>query len=490
MGLPTGGPALIGNSSSVASRLALVGLALASGAALAAAAASTPDPVVGTTAQLKLVEAPPIVDGLSAEQQAEIAAKVAALRARRAPAKAKALPRFPFFPQAGVQGRDLFLINFTDLDPAPTSIRDWDCSDYTYDGHRGHDSMIRSFREQAIGVPIFAVLPGVVAATHDGEPDTNVTFDPRARANFVAVEHDGYTTYYLHMKLGSVAVSEGQQVAAGTQLGLTGSSGISTGPHLHLETHEGNQWREPSAGPCRDGESWWAAQPPVDRDLRVADFYLAPTAPDLDDNESFLRDETPRTGTFVRGRRLVGIRADLRNVPADASYRIRVLDPRGRVVYEESGSYGTSELFKLSLFAGALELPLDTLGSWRAKIEIEGSELIDAPFRVVASAAQAKNRKPNRIAARMAPARPVAGEVMTCVADGSPIAEDPDYDLVSYRYEWRVDNRLVRLVTSAATSDLLPADAAPPGSRVSCRVTPSDGKAAGTPAVARAVAEL
>ena len=39
------------------------------------------------------------------------------------------------------------------------------------DGHHGHDANIRSFKEQAIGVPVFAALDGVVAAAHDGEPE-------------------------------------------------------------------------------------------------------------------------------------------------------------------------------------------------------------------------------------------------------------------------------------------------------------------------------
>jgi len=82
---------------------------------------------------------------------------------------------YPFFPQSGIQGQDLFLAGFTDVNPTPgrSLILDWDCSRYTYDGHTGHDSIIRSFREQAIGVPVFAVLPGVVVDAHDGEPDMN-----------------------------------------------------------------------------------------------------------------------------------------------------------------------------------------------------------------------------------------------------------------------------------------------------------------------------
>lgn len=51
----------------------------------------------------------------------------------------------------------------------------------------------------------------------------------------VEVRHDhGYTTRYAH--LSSIAVAEGQEVGTGDVVGRTGSTGRSTGPHLHYET--------------------------------------------------------------------------------------------------------------------------------------------------------------------------------------------------------------------------------------------------------------
>ena len=46
------------------------------------------------------------------------------------------------------------------------------------------------------------------------------------------------------------------------------------------------------------------------------------------------------------------------------------------------------------------------------------------------------------------------GQVLTCEVLSQLMARDPDYDIVSYRYEWRVNNRVVRSVTSAALTDL------------------------------------
>ena len=56
--------------------------------------------------------------------------------------------------------------------------------------------------------------------------------------NYVVVSHgSGNTTLYAHMS--SRSVSAGQYVQQGQVLGITGSTGNSTGPHLHFEITEG-----------------------------------------------------------------------------------------------------------------------------------------------------------------------------------------------------------------------------------------------------------
>ena len=55
--------------------------------------------------------------------------------------------------------------------------------------------------------------------------------------NYVVVSHgSGNTTLYAHMS--SRKVSVGQYVNQGDVLGITGSTGNSTGPHLHFEITE------------------------------------------------------------------------------------------------------------------------------------------------------------------------------------------------------------------------------------------------------------
>lgn len=64
--------------------------------------------------------------------------------------------------------------------------------------------------------------------------------DPSGWGNYVIVRTDGYDIIYAH--LASVAVTQGMQIAAGERLGIQGSTGNSTGPHLHFEVRK-DDWQ-------------------------------------------------------------------------------------------------------------------------------------------------------------------------------------------------------------------------------------------------------
>ncbi|SEB81558.1 Peptidase family M23 [Streptomyces sp. 2224.1] len=62
--------------------------------------------------------------------------------------------------------------------------------------------------------------------------------DGPAYGNAIVIQHDNGTyTQYAH--LSQIQVRVGQQVGAGQQIGLSGSTGNSTGPHLHFEVRTG-----------------------------------------------------------------------------------------------------------------------------------------------------------------------------------------------------------------------------------------------------------
>lgn len=76
----------------------------------------------------------------------------------------------------------------------------------------------------AQGTPILAALPGVVEQTGYSE----------SYGNFVVLRHsDNLRTTYNHCS--EILAKEGEQLARGDRIALVGSTGISTGPHLHFE---------------------------------------------------------------------------------------------------------------------------------------------------------------------------------------------------------------------------------------------------------------
>jgi hypothetical protein len=109
------------------------------------------------------------------------------------------------------------------------------------------------------------------------------------------------------------------------------------------------------------------------------------------------------------------------------------------------------------------------------RLDVNGEMLIDAPFDVVSSANQIVNRPPNAIKTHLDPAVPKPTDVVFCRVDTDLYRRDPDYDIVRYRYQWRVNGTLVRDVVSVVLSDALPRSVVPVGGILSCAVTPSDG---------------
>lgn len=62
--------------------------------------------------------------------------------------------------------------------------------------------------------------------------------------NYVKVQHsDGYLSFYAH--LSKITVKKGQTVKMGAKIGLVGSTGMSTGPHLHFEVRRNGKTTNP-----------------------------------------------------------------------------------------------------------------------------------------------------------------------------------------------------------------------------------------------------
>jgi len=161
---------------------------------------------------------------------------------------------------------------FMDHNPAINALLDYMCGDRTYDmtgyNHQGTDFFTYPFpwlKMDYSQVEIVAAAPGTLVFKRDGQYDRQCAMTG-ALSNAVVVQHaDGTVAWYLHMKNGSVTTRPvGAAIAVGEYLGVVGSSGSSTGPHLHFEvrTASGDSSIDPFEGPCNPVSSLWSTQPP------------------------------------------------------------------------------------------------------------------------------------------------------------------------------------------------------------------------------------
>jgi murein DD-endopeptidase MepM/ murein hydrolase activator NlpD len=410
-----------------------------------------------------------------AERAAAQSAVEAFLAANPQPEGPGVAPAFPIWPQGGNLFGDLYAGSFVDLDPTPGIIA-FTCGPHTRDTHGGTDADIKFFGEQAIGVPVVAAQDGTVAATHDGEPDMNTQLLGQI-SNYVIVAHaGGRQSWYWHLKNGSVAVSAGQVVKAGQQIGLTASSGNSGGPHLHWEVQDSGVVKEPWAGPCRPGPSLFVNQPAYDGGMWVRDFAFMRQPPQQNGSDSYPFTPT-RTSHFAATDPLVYFWILVQNPPAGSMYKVRWKRPNGTVSYE-SGPWPLNNpawSYAWWWFTWNVWEMATIHGTWRLEFELNGAIAANVPFDVLPTFDPAYNRPPEPITVSMDPPAPGAGAAIACRVGGSLFLDDLDWDIVRYQYVWKVNGQTVRSVTSAGRADFIPHHLASVGQTVTCDVTPSDG---------------
>lgn len=216
--------------------------------------------------------------------------------------------------------------NYVDENPAyPGALMDYNCGNRTYDlasgyNHAGTDIFTWPFPWQKMArnaVEVIAAAPGTILYKSDGNFDQNCAFCPGAcNWNAVYMMHsDGSIAWYGHLKSGSLTgKAVGETVAQGEYLGVVGSSGNSTGPHLHFEVYTNGSYTQlvdPWAGPCNNlngSTSWWANQQPyyVPTLNKVMTHGPAPVAGSCPSGEkvnekvNFITGDTVYLGSYYR----------------------------------------------------------------------------------------------------------------------------------------------------------------------------------------------
>lgn len=292
----------------------------------------------------------------------------------------------PHFYQPGFY----YITNYVDLEPIsggngnPNTLQDYNCGNRTYDteggyDHTGIDIGIAPFGWKGMDdgdVYVRAAEGGVIVEKVDGEFDRNCEFGESATTfgNYIALEHsDGSVTFYFHMKEGSVtAKQDGDIVKVGEYLGIVGSSGNSTGPHLHFEVQDENgSVLDPfQNGPCNRPTgvgSLWANEEPYfnKKILSVFTLELPWIKGGCDSNiNAGISEIVNYKNHFSPSGDFMYISAAVRDIQQNNTMRLRVYTPSNSLLYDNTFTFSNTLGEKYVLPSQLVALPT-TIGTYR-----------------------------------------------------------------------------------------------------------------------------
>ena len=248
---------------------------------------------------------------------------------------------------------------YVDQNTNAGAFTDFNCGTRTYDGHKGTDIAITPFGFYKMDndqVEVISAAGGIILDKGDGNFDRNCTAN-NIPANYIIIQHpDGSRALYWHLKKNSVTSKTiGQPVAAGEYLGVVGSSGSSSGPHLHFEVWSGSTADtrvDPYSGACNllNANSWWASQKPYSEpsvikvSAHTTDIVL-PGCPDTEAPNESNSFQLPFQGPGLppgAAKFYIFMRNETAGMTADVS----ILNPDGTVfnswTHNSTNNYNTS----------------------------------------------------------------------------------------------------------------------------------------------------
>ncbi len=252
---------------------------------------------------------------------------------------------------------------------ATAGIKDFNCGSNTYDTHRGTDISIFPYNFLKMDnnlVQVIAAAAGTILFKSDGNFDKNCIAN-NLTANYIIIQHaDGSQANYWHMKKNSLTSKVvGQTVAAGEFLGIVGSSGSSSGPHLHFEVWSGSTIAtriDPFAGACNtlNSASWWSSQKPYKEtsllkvSVNTTDIVIPPCPATETPNESAIYTIPFQGAGLAPGyaKFYLFIRDELNGLTADLS----ILNPNASVF--TSWNYISASDSKTRIMGYSKKLPL------------------------------------------------------------------------------------------------------------------------------------
>lgn len=276
-----------------------------------------------------------------------------------------------------------YISKYVDLDFSvhgdTSSTEDYSC------GHRSYDTPATGYNHDGIDIALgpygwtmfdnnnayaVAALGGTIVDKHDGEFSRTCFQGVSATSsgNYLAIEHtNGMITYYKHLKMGTLTAKEiGDDVRIGEYLGVVGSSGNSTGPHLHFQIMRSatNSFRlDPfQNGPCREDlggqipSSLWADEEPYENRKIISVFTtsgpITPSSCDTTGVSHGYSGVVPYRNHFAPSS-FIFFQAVVRDISTPYTVRLRVLTPSNAEIYDQT--------FYVTKFDDLYSTPLQTL---------------------------------------------------------------------------------------------------------------------------------
>lgn len=281
--------------------------------------------------------------------------------------------------------------NYVDHNSAyPNQLQDYNCGTRTYDlnsgyNHQGLDIFSWPFGWRMMDnneAVIVAAAPGQIIFKHDGEYDRNCAIAGTLTWNAVYIQHtDGTIAWYGHMKNGSTTTKNvGDTVVEGEILGVIGSSGYSTGPHLHFEVWEDSSYSnliDPYAGTCNNMnvQTKWQNQKPY-REPKVNAmlthfaapiFNDCPTTETTNESDSFTQDDTIYFGLYMRDQ--------LENTTVN----LKIIKPDGSFLY--NWNFNLTSTYNASWWYWFFSGVYDQVGTWTWESTYQG-ETVSHTFEI------------------------------------------------------------------------------------------------------------
>ncbi len=227
---------------------------------------------------------------------------------------------------------------------SPDFIIDYACGDRTWDitgyNHGGTDIVAWPFpwnKMEENAMEVIAAADGVIISKFDGDTnDQSCNFlQDLTFGNYIAIAHaDGSVSWYAHLKYGNMTPKiAGDSVVAGEYLGIVGSSGVSSGPHLHFEVRASSALLaprlDPFAGTCNllnpDTGSLWQEQPPY-FDSGINKLTVGTSAPEF---RPCPQTAIPNDDAFVNSGQMIYFSAYHRDLLQSQTTTYTVYQPDG-----------------------------------------------------------------------------------------------------------------------------------------------------------------